>query len=70
MRMIDYQCYIIIKNGQYLVAAPYSDTMMIRWSNSPYDGYQMKRYKLAKMVADRVGGRVVEFNPVNGSVVQ
>ena len=61
--------FIVTKNGEYLVAAPYADTLMVRWSNSKYDGYRMKRYRLAKMVATRVGGRVVEFNTITGAVV-
>lgn len=65
----DYTAFIITKNGEYLVAAPYADTLVVRWSISPWDGYRMSRYKLAKMVADRVGGRVVTFNPITGRVV-
>ena len=60
---------IIRKNNEYLVALPYSDTLMIRWSTSPYDGAQLHRRSTAKKIADRVGGIVCEFNPLNGSVI-
>ena len=63
-------CYLVIKNWQYLVSAPYADTFFVRWSNDKYDGMRIHRYRLAKMLADRLGGRVVEFNPLNGRVVQ
>ena len=62
-------CVIIRKNGEYLVALPYSDTLMIRWSTSPYDAARLHRRSTAKKVADRVGGTVAEFNPLNGRVV-
>lgn len=60
--------FVIRKNGEYLVALPYSDTLMIRWSTSPYDGARLHRRSTARKVADRVGGIVAEFNPVNGVV--
>ena len=59
---------IIRKNGEYLVGLPYSDTLMIRWSTSPWDGVRLHRRSTAKKVADRVGGIVAEFNPVTGRV--
>jgi len=60
---------VIRKNGEYLVALPYSDTLMIRWSKSPYDGARLHRRSTAKKVADRVGGIVAEFNPITGTVM-
>lgn len=60
--------FVIRKNGEYLVALPYSDTLFIRWSNSPYDGARIHRRRTAKTVADRVGGIVAEFNPITGRV--
>lgn len=64
------KCYLVIKNWKYLVAAPYADTIMVRWSEDKYNGKRIYRYRLAKMLADRLGGRVVEFYPLNGKVVQ
>ena len=60
--------FVIRKNGEYLVALPYSDTLFVRWSNSPYDGARLHRRSTAKKVADRVGGLVAEFNPITGRV--
>lgn len=60
---------LIRKNGEYLVALPYSDTFFIRWSTSPYDGARLHRRSTAKKVANRVGGIVCEFNPLNGTVI-
>ena len=63
-------CYLVIKNWRYLVAVPYCDSLAVRWSTDKYDGMRMFAYEPAKMLADRLGGRVVEFNPLNGRVVQ
>ena len=60
--------YVIRKNGEYLVGIPYTDTLMIRWSISPYDGIRIHRRSTAKRIANRVGGIVAEFNPINGRV--
>lgn len=60
---------VIRKNGEYLVALPYSDTLMILWSKSPYDGARLHSRSTAKKVADRVGGIVAEFNPITGTVM-
>ena len=68
MRVKDYDCYIVVKNGYYLVSKPYPDTLFVRWSNSPYEGCRIERLKLAKMIANVVGGRVVTFNPVSGDL--
>ena len=61
---------IIQKNGEYLVGVPYSDTTFLRWSTSPYDAYRMDRRRIAKRIAERVGGNVVEFCPITGNVRQ
>ena len=59
---------IITKNGGYLVGVPYTDTLMVRWSVNKYDAAQFRRRRIARRVADRVGGRVVIFNPLNGNI--
>ena len=61
---------IIQKCNEYLVGVPYSDTTFLRWSTSPYDAYRMERRRIAKRVAERVGGVVVEFCPITGNVIQ
>lgn len=58
--------FLIRKNGEYLVALPYSDTLFIRWSTSRFDGVRIHRRSTAKKVAERVGGIVTEFDPLTG----
>ena len=64
-----YYAGFVIRNGNdFLVAVPYTDTLLIRWSNSPYDGALIHRRSIAKRIAERVGGEVVSFNPIDGKV--
>ena len=60
--------YIITRNREYLVSVPYSDTLFIRWSYSKYDAAQINDYSTALKVANRVGGRVLEFNTLTGVI--
>lgn len=60
--------FIVIKNGEYLVSVPYSDTLVIRWSNSKFDAARFWRRPTAVKVANRVGGRVLEFNTLTGVI--
>ena len=60
--------FIVIKNGEYLVSVPYTDTLVIRWSNSKYDAARFWRRATAVKVANRVGGRVLEFNTLTGVI--
>ena len=69
MKKNDFDCYVVVKNWQFLVAVPYRGCRAVRWSSSPYDAYQMKGIQEAMELALRVGGRVVEFNPLDGRVV-
>ena len=64
----DYTKFIVIKNGEYLVSVPYSDSLCIRWSNSKYDAARFWRRSTALKVANRVGGRVEEFNTLTGVI--
>ena len=60
--------FIVIKNGEYLVSVPYTDTLVIRWSNSKYDAARFWRRSTAVKVATKVGGRVLEFNTLTGVI--
>ena len=64
----DYEGLIVCRGNEYLVALPYTDTLCLRWSTSPYDSYLMKRRSTAQKVARRVGGDVCLFNPVTGEI--
>lgn len=60
--------YIIKNLNEYLVAVPYKDTLVKRWSISPYDGCMIYSIENAIRVAKKVGGEVVRFNPINGQM--
>lgn len=60
--------FIVIKNGEYLVSVPYTDTLVIRWSNSKYDAARFWRRSTAVKVANKVGCRVLEFNTLTGVI--
>lgn len=66
--MSDYAYFIVRDGKQYLVGMPYTDTLVLRWSTSPYDACPIHRRTIAKRVADRVGGKIAEFNPITGVV--
>lgn len=67
---MDVRCYtgiIIEKNGEFLVGTVlYSKEL--RWSNSPYDAWFTRRRDKALLVADKVEGRRLLFNPVVGQI--
>ena len=62
----DNSVFMIKRGNEFLVALPYQDTLFVRWSIYKYDGAMIHRRMIAKRVADRVGGRIVKFNPVSG----
>lgn len=68
MKASDFDVFIVKRRNEYLVALPYSDTLFLRWSTSPYDSCPIHRKRIAERVADRVGGEVVQFNPLLGVV--
>lgn len=51
---------VIEKDGKYLVGFNF----FLRWSVSPYDAWNTRNREAAQMVADKIGGRMVLFNPV------
>jgi hypothetical protein len=58
---------IIEKGGEYLVGTILFSTDL-RWSASPWDAWITRRKDQALMVAEKVGGRRVLFNPVAGQL--
>ena len=58
---------IIQKDGQYLVAKIVG-TNELRWSSSPWDAWRKREREFALMVADKVGGTRMLFNPVAGQL--
>ena len=61
-------CFIVRKGNEYLVAVPYTDTLVIRWSVSKFDAVQFWRRSTARKVADRVNGEVVTLNRLTGII--
>lgn len=55
---------IISRDGQYLVGFNF----FLRWSNSPFDAWHTRDIEAARMVADKIGGKMVLFNPVAGQI--
>ena len=58
---------IVTKDGEFLVSTPYDGFM--RWSNNIYDAKLFERYRMAKMIADQMGGSLMKFCPVTGEAV-
>ena len=57
----------IIKDGEYLVAVDIFGSSLV-WSDSPWDAWFTRRRDHALMVAERVGGTRMLFNPVAGQI--
>lgn len=58
---------IIRREGQYLVGYVMGTTIL-RWSISPWDAWATRNRVMAQMVAGRVGGEILLFNPVAGQM--
>jgi hypothetical protein len=58
------QTSLIVRRGnEYLIG--YSG-VFLRWSGSTYDAWRTRDKRAAQMVADKVGGMLVLFNPITG----
>ena len=55
---------IVAKNGSFLVGF----SVFLRFSQSPYDAWRTRKVETARMVADRIGGELMLFNPVVGQL--
>lgn len=58
---------IIRKGNEYLVGTIYLSTDL-RWSISPYDAWFTRNLAHATIVAEKVGGEIMLFNPVVGRI--
>lgn len=56
-------CIVIAKDGQFLVGTICYSTEL-RWSTSIYDAWQTRDRGKAEMVARKVGGVMMLFNPI------
>lgn len=60
------EMYIIRKRNKFLVGCPYDDTSAIRFSDSKFDGYRMKDFNQARLIAKQIDGRVMKLNTITG----
>lgn len=55
---------VVEKDGEYLMAFNF----FLRYALSPYDAWQTRDVEAARMVADRIKGNLMLFNPVVGQI--
>lgn len=60
--------FIVERGGAYLVAVPYTDNNVLRWSQSKFDAARIEDYKTADRIAKKVGGVVKMFEPLTGKL--
>ena len=58
--------WIVRKGKQYLLCIVHPGAGVTQWSIYYYDAWQAKDRRSAEMVAQRVGGEAVRFNPILG----
>ena len=65
MDIREFTCIIIRKDGRYLVGkCPITGALL--WSDSPYEAWRTRKRDKALIVADKVGGERILFNPPSG----
>lgn len=62
-----YTCLIIRSGTMYLVGRILYSTDL-RWSENAWDAWQTGNIEAARMVAGRIGGTVMLFNPISGQL--
>ena len=67
MNIREQTAIIICRDGEYLVGRCIV-TGTLRWSDSPWDAWRTRRKDHAFIIADKVGGKRMLFNPVAGQV--
>ena len=56
---------VIVKRGnEFLVGF----SVFLRWSNCAFDAWRTRDVEAARLVANRVGGELMLFNPVVGQI--
>ena len=66
--LLKHEKYIVHKDGEYLVACPYLDSIATRFSISPYDGYPFESFIVAQRIAQKFGGVVMKHNRITGEL--
>ena len=67
MNIREKTCIIIKKNGHFLVGRSML-TRALNWSTSPWDAWHTRRRDKAFIIADKVGGQRMLFNPIAGQL--
>lgn len=62
-----YTCLIIRSGTMYLVGRILYSTDL-RWSENAWDAWHTRNIEAARMVARRIGGTVMLFNPISGQL--
>ena len=63
-------CYIVRKGRQYLISIVHPGAASAQWSIYYYDAWQSKDRRSAEMVAQKVGGEAVRFDPILGVFIE
>ena len=58
---------IIRKDGEFLVGKIIFSNEL-RWSRSPWDAWRTRIRANARSIAEKTGGEIMLFNPVNGQL--
>ena len=62
--------WIVRKGNMYLISIVHPGAASAQWSIYYYDAWQAKDRRSAEMVAQRVGGEAVRFNPILGVFIE
>ena len=55
---------IIEKDGEYLIGF----SLFLRWGSSYFDAWRTRDVNAAQMVASKIGGNMMLFNPIAGQI--
>lgn len=66
MDVRDFDCEIIQKFNEFLVAVREGTPLMLAWSNCRWDAYRFQNHHDAVRVAKKVDGVPMYFNPITG----
>ena len=59
---------LIIRKGNEFLVGTICYSKDLRWSISPWDAWATRNRVMAQLVAGRVGGEILLFNPVAGQM--
>lgn len=68
MEDIRKQTGLIIRRGNEYLVGFILFTRELRWSISPWDAWRTRIRANARSIAEKTGGQIMLFNPVNGQL--